>query len=118
LDILGHDSHTLGVNSTQVSILEKTNKVCLCCFLKGKDCSGLETKISLEILGDLTDEALEGCLTDEEIGGLLVFTDLTESYSSRTVSVGFLDSSCGGCRLTGSLGCELFYNSSHSRGVW
>jgi hypothetical protein len=29
LDVLGHDCHTLGVDSSKVGILEKTNKVSL-----------------------------------------------------------------------------------------
>ena len=37
LNILRHDSHTLGVNSTQVGIFEQTNKVGLSSFLEGKD---------------------------------------------------------------------------------
>jgi hypothetical protein len=34
LDVLRHDSHTLGVNGSKIGILEKTNKVSLCGFLK------------------------------------------------------------------------------------
>ena len=33
----------------------------------------------LEVLSDLTNETLEGELADEELGRLLVATDLTES---------------------------------------
>ena len=62
LDVLGHDSYTLSVNSTQVGIFEKTNKVCLRGFLEGKDGSGLETEVSLEILGNLPHKTLEGGL--------------------------------------------------------
>ena len=36
----------------------------------------LEAKISLEVLGDLTDQALEGKHADEQFCGLLVATDL------------------------------------------
>ena len=68
LDVLRHDSHTLGVDSAKVGILEKTNKVGLGSLLEGKDSRSLETKITLEILGDLPDQTLEGELTDQEIG--------------------------------------------------
>ena len=34
LDVLWHDGHTLGVDGTQVGILEKTNKVCLASLLE------------------------------------------------------------------------------------
>jgi hypothetical protein len=88
LDILGHDGDTLGVDGTQVGILEKSNKVSLSGFLKGKDGRSLEPQVRLEVLGDLTDETLEGKLTDEEVGGLLVTTDLTKSDGSRAVTVG------------------------------
>ena len=37
LDVLGHDGHSLGVDSAQVSIFEKTNQVCFGCFLKSHD---------------------------------------------------------------------------------
>ena len=62
LDVLEHNSNTLGVNGTQVGIFEKTNKVCLRGFLEGKDSSGLETEVSLEILSNLPHKTLEGSL--------------------------------------------------------
>ena len=66
LDILGHDSDTLGVDSTKVGILEKSNKVSFRSFLKSQDGSGLEAKVRLEVLGNLTDETLERSLRGEE----------------------------------------------------
>ena len=99
------------MDRTQVCILKESNEVSLSSLLKSKYSRSLETKISLEILSDLTYETLEGQLTDEEVSGLLVTTDLTKSYSSGTVTVGLLDSSgCGG-RLTCSLGCKLLTRS-------
>ena len=103
LDILGHDCHTLGVDGTQVCIFKETDEVGLRSFLQGQDSSGLETEIRLEILGDLTNQTLEGSLADEKVCGLLVLSDLTESHSSWSVPVGLLDSSGGGSRLAGSL---------------
>ena len=116
LDILGHDSHTLGVDSTQVGIFEKTNQVSLSSFLEGQHGRALESKIGLEILGDLTHKTLEGQLADEKVGGLLVTTDLTESDRSGTVTMRLLDSTGGGGRLTGSLGGELLTGSLSSGG--
>jgi hypothetical protein len=107
LDILGHNCYSLCMDGTQVGILKETNEVCLSGLLKGENSSRLKTKISLEVLSNLTDKTLEGCLADEKVGRLLVLTDLTESYSSGTVTVGLLDSSCCGCRLACSLGSEL-----------
>jgi hypothetical protein len=117
LDILGHDSHTLGVDSTQVGILEETNEVSLGGFLEGQDGRSLEPKIRLEVLGDLTDKTLEGQLADEKVGRLLVPTDLAKSDGSGSVSVGLLDSSGGGGRLAGSLGGELLTGSLSSGGL-
>jgi hypothetical protein len=62
LDILGHDGHTLGVNRTQVGVLEKTNEVSLGSFLEGENSGGLEAKISFEVLRNLTNETLERSL--------------------------------------------------------
>jgi hypothetical protein len=76
------------MDGTQVGILEKTNEVSLSGLLKGKDGRSLETQVGLEVLGDLTDETLEGKLADEEVGGLLVTTDLTKGDGSGTVTVG------------------------------
>ena len=103
LDILGHDSNTLGVNGTQVGILEKTNKVGFSGLLKGKNGSRLESKVGLEVLGNLTDQTLEGSLADQKIGRLLVLADLTKSDGTGAVSVGLLDTSGSWGGLAGSL---------------
>jgi hypothetical protein len=117
LNILRHDGNTLGVDSAKIGVLEKTNEVGLGGFLEGKDGRSLETKVGLEILGDLTDKTLERELADEQVGGLLVTTDLTESDGSRTVTVRLLDSSSGWGRLTSSLGGELLARSLSSGGL-
>ena len=111
MDILGHDGNTLGVNGTQVGIFKESNKVGFSSFLKGQDSRSLESKITLEILSNLTNKTLERKLSDEQVGTLLVTTNLTKSNSSRAVTVGLLDSSgCGG-RLTSSLGGKLLTRS-------
>jgi hypothetical protein len=107
LNILGHDCDTLGVNGTQVGIFEKSDKVGLGGFLKGKDSSRLESKIRLEILGDFTNETLERSFADQKIGRLLVFANLAKSDGSGAVTVGLLDTSGGGCRLAGSLSSRV-----------
>ncbi|KAL7491500.1 hypothetical protein ACHAWT_001632 [Skeletonema menzelii] len=107
LNVLRHDGDTLGVDGTQVSVLEKTNEVSLGGLLEGKNGGSLEAEVTLEILSDLTDKTLEGELADEQVGGLLVTTDLTESDGSGAVTVGLLDTSSGGGGLTSGLGGEL-----------
>ena len=107
LDVLGHDGDPLGVDGAQVGVLKETNKVSLGSLLEGHDGGGLEPKVGLEVLGDLPDETLEGQLADEELSGLLVPPDLTESHGSGAVPVGLLDSAGGGSGLAGSLGGKL-----------
>jgi hypothetical protein len=94
------------MDCTQVGVLEETNKVGLACFLQGKDGRSLESKVTLEILGNLTYQTLEWCLFDEEVGRLLVSTDLTEGDSSGTITVGLLHTSCVGAGLTCCLGAS------------
>lgn len=48
-----------------------------------------------EVLSNLTNEPLEGKLSDEKLSGLLVTPNLTESDGTRTESVRLLDSSGG-----------------------
>ena len=107
LDVFGHDCHTLGVDGTQVGVLKESNEVSLTGLLEGHDSRALESEVSLEVLGDLTDKTLEGELADQELSGLLVTSDLPQGDSSRPVPVWLLDSSCGRGRLAGSLGSEL-----------
>ena len=94
LNVLGHDGHALGVDSTQVCIFKKANQVSLSSLLQSKDSRPLETKIGLEVLGDLANQTLEGQLADEQISTLLVTTNLTQCNGSRSVTVRLLD--CGG----------------------
>ena len=107
LDVLGHDGHTLGVDGAQVGVLEKTDKVGFAGLLQSHDSRALEAQVSLEVLGDLTDQALEGQLPDQELGALLVTTDLTQSNGSRPVTMGLLHSTGGWGALTGGLGGKL-----------
>ena len=114
MNVLGHDGNTLGVDGAQVGVLEKANKVSFGGFLKGQDGRSLESKIGLEVLGDLTNKTLEGQFADEKVGGLLVTTDLTKSHSSWAVTVGLLDTSGGRSRLASCLGGKLLTRSLSS----
>ncbi len=44
---LWHDGHTLGVDGTQIGVLEQTHKVGLGSLLKGEEGRGLEAEITL-----------------------------------------------------------------------
>lgn len=50
LNILWHDGHPLGMDGTQVGVLEEPNEVRLRCLLKGKHGMALETQISLQFI--------------------------------------------------------------------
>jgi len=117
LDVLGHDGDTLGVDGAQVGVLKETNQVSLRGLLESHDSRGLETKVSLEVLGNLTDKALEGQLADEKLSGLLVATDLTESNCARAITMGLLDSSGSRGRFAGSLSGELLPGGLASGGL-
>ena len=117
LDVLGHDGDTLGVDSAQVGVFEETNEVSLGGLLKCHHSRGLEAQIGLEVLSDLTDQALERQLADEKLGALLVATDLTQGDGAGPVSVGLLDTSGGGGRFAGSLGGELLARGLASGGL-
>ena len=60
------------MNGAQVRVLEQTNEIGFSRFLEGKDGGGLEAKVVLEVLSNLTDEALERGLANQEFGRLLV----------------------------------------------
>jgi hypothetical protein len=94
-------------NATVCIETYQRNKVGLNRLLKSTDGGRLEAKVRLEVLGDLANQTLEGKLSDEELGGFLVTTDLTESDGTRLVSVGLLDTSGRRGRLAGSLGSKL-----------
>ena len=85
--------------------------------LQSSNSSALEPEIGLEVLGNLPDQTLERQLADEQLSGLLVPPDLTESNGSRPVSVGLLDSTGGRGGFTGSLGGELLPGGFASGGL-
>ena len=95
------------MDGAKVGILEETDEVGLRGLLKGSDRGALEAEVGLEVLSDLTDETLEGELAEEELGRLLVATDLTESDGTRLVAVRLLDTTGRWCGLASSLRGEL-----------
>jgi len=103
LDVLGHDGDALGVDGAQVGVLEQAHQVGLGGLLQGQDGGGLEAQVGLEVLGDLTHQALEGELADQQLGGLLVLADLTQSHGTGPIPVGLLHAAGGGRRLARSL---------------
>lgn len=70
------------MDGAQVGVLEEGNEVSFDGLLERTDGRRLEAEVGLEVLRDFTDQALEGQLADEELGGFLVATDLAESDGS------------------------------------
>ncbi|GFH25970.1 histone H4 [Haematococcus lacustris] len=68
----------------------------------------LEAQVGLEVLGNLTDQALEGQLANEQLGGLLVLADLSQRHCSGPVAVRLLHAARCWRALAGSLGGQLF----------
>jgi hypothetical protein len=105
------------MDGAKVGILEEGDEVGLDGLLEGSDGRRLEAEVGLEILSDLTDKALERQLADEELGRLLVATDLTESDGTGLITMGLLDTSGGWCRFAGSLGGESLTGSLATGGL-
>ena len=100
LNVLGHDGDALGVDGAQIGVFKQTNKVSLASFLKSHHSGALETQIGLEILSDFPHKTLEGQLTDQQLSGFLVTTDLTKGDCTGPVTMRFLDSASGRSTLT------------------
>ena len=84
------------MDGAEVGVFEESNEVSLGGFLEGEDGGALESEVVLELRGDLTDESLEGKLSDEELGALLESSDFTESNCAWSESVWLLDAAGGG----------------------
>ena len=50
-----------------LTVLKERDKVGLGSLLESHDGGGLESEVGLEVLGDFSDESLEGELSDEEL---------------------------------------------------
>ena len=70
LKVLRLDGNPLGVDSSQVGVLEQGDEVSLGRLLEGHDGRRLESKVGLEVLSDLSDKSLEGELADQELSRL------------------------------------------------
>jgi hypothetical protein len=50
MNIFGHDGDPLGMDGTQVGVLEETHEIGLCCLLQSKDRMALETQVTLQCI--------------------------------------------------------------------
>ena len=71
LDVLGHDCHALGVDGGKVGVLKQPDQVGLGRLLQRQHRRRLEAQVGLEVLRDLTHQALKRQLADQQLGGLL-----------------------------------------------
>ena len=99
MHVFWHDGDSLGVDGAKVGVFEKSDHVGFSGLLEGEDGGRLESKVSLEVVGDFSNESLERKLSDEEFSGFLESSDLSEGDSSWSESVGSLDTT-GGWGLT------------------
>ena len=79
------------MDGAEVGVLEEADHVSLSGLLESEDGGRLESKVGLEVRGDLSNESLEWELSNEELGGLLVLSDHSEGDGSWSESVGLLD---------------------------
>lgn len=88
LHIFRHDGDTLGMNRTEIRVFKESNEEVLRGFLESKDRRGLETNVGRRtVLGDFSEQTLEGRLAQEQFGALLVLANLSESNCSGTVAL-------------------------------
>ena len=107
LNIFWHDRDALGVNRAQVGVFKQASQVRFGRFLQRQDSVRLESQVSLEILGDFSDQSLERQLSDEQFRGLLVLADFSQRDGTRAVSVRLLDATSRRRGFARGLGREL-----------
>merc|ERR1719285_302873 len=95
------------MDGAEVSVLKESHKVSLASLLKSHHSRTLESQVSLEVLSNLTNQPLEGQLSDQQLCGFLVPPDLPESNCARPVAVGLLHTPSCRSRFASSLGCQL-----------
>ena len=105
------------MDGAQVGVLEEANKVSLCGLLQGEHGGALEAEVALEVLRDLTHQALERELADEQLRRLLVATDLAQGHGAGAVAVGLLHSTGSGRGLACCLRRQLLAGGLASGGL-
>ena len=93
LHILRQNGDALGVDGAKIGILEKTNEVSLSSLLKSANSCALEANVSLEVLGDFTNETREGELADEKLSGFLKAANFAQSNNAGAKAMGLLNAS-------------------------
>ncbi|KAI9186803.1 hypothetical protein LWI28_021112 [Acer negundo] len=107
LNVLGHDSDSLSVNGTQISVFKQTHQIRLSCLLKSSHYAALEPHIGLKILSNLSHKSLEWKLPYQKLCALLVLSYLSQRHRSGFETVRLLHSSGFRSRFPGSFGGQL-----------
>jgi hypothetical protein len=104
LDVLGHNGDTFGMNGAQIGVFKQSDQIGFAGFLQGANGGRLETQIGLEVLCNFTNQTLKWQFADQQFGRFLIPTNFTESDSTRTITMWFLDTAGGWSALTS--GCK------------
>jgi len=95
------------VNRAEVGVLEQSNEVGFCSFLKRGNGATLKPQISLEVLRNFPHESLKRKLSDEKLGAFLVLPDFPQCHSPWTEPVRLLHTTGRRSGLPGSLRRQL-----------
>ena len=95
--ILLEDSGALGVDGTEVGVLEDSDDVSFRSFLEGKESLRLESELVVKIRADASDKSLERGAWKEVADRFLIFLNLSEGDGTWLISscLLLLDSSSG-----------------------
>ena len=105
------------MDGADVGVIEQSYQINLGCLLESHDSRSLEPKVSLVVLSYLPNQPLEGKLSDEKFGRLLVSPDVPESDSPGPEAVRLLDSAGGRYKLPSSFGSEKLPGRLPSSGL-
>lgn len=99
------------MDSTQVGVLKQSDQVGFTSLLQSTNSSALEAQICFEVLSDFTNQTLKRKFANQQLSGLLVTPDFTESHGTRPVTVRLLHPSGRGRALPRRLGGQLLPGS-------
>lgn len=108
LDVFGHDGDSLSVDGTQISIFKQTHQVRFASLLQRTNGRALKPQVGFEILSDLPHQPLEGQLPDEQLGRLLVTTNLSKRHGPGPVAMRLLHPAGRGSAFPGGFCGQLF----------
>ena len=90
LDVLWHDRHPAAVDGAEAGVGEEVDEVSLGRLLHREHGARLKSESVLTGHGDLSYDALEGQLAEEEVGAALVAADVTEGDGAWAEAEGLL----------------------------